>query len=452
MLQPRRSDVPEKKSHRFLSGSLWVGGYLLLVLSPLLVLLIGPAPPERRSFWTEFSVVLGFPGMAILGVQFLLTARFRRLAAPYGIDIIYHFHRQMAVLGLLLVLAHPLVLVLGTRHDWGLLDPRDAVWRELAGMAALLAVIVLVVTSIWRVALRIPYEHWRIAHGILAVSVIGFGIAHVVGVGYYLEVPLMRNLWIGMTGIWIGLIGYVRLWKPVRMLLEPYVVNEVNEERGKAWTLVMSPSGHGGIRFAPGQFAWLTIMNSPFAIREHPFSFTGSAEHPETLSFTIKELGDFTSRIGSVRPGDSVYLDGPYGLFSIDFHAAASYVFIVGGVGITPVMSMLTTMADRRDPRPVRLIYANPDWESVTFRERLDSLERRLNLTIVHVLEEAPEEWDGETGYVTREVLERRLPEDRAPLRIFVCGPEPMMDGVEEALLELDIDPGRVHLERFNLV
>jgi predicted ferric reductase len=71
---------------------LWVSVYLVLVLAPLLILMFGEVPPGS-GFWRDFSMALGFAGMAMMGVQFLLTARFQRACAPFGIDIIYYYHR-----------------------------------------------------------------------------------------------------------------------------------------------------------------------------------------------------------------------------------------------------------------------------------------------------------------------------------------------------------------------
>jgi predicted ferric reductase len=87
------------------SAVLWTLIYLLLVAAPLVLLLIGPMP-AGAGFWWDFSMGLGFAGMAMMGVQFALTARFRRAAAPFGIDIIYYFHRLAAIVAFGLLLAH----------------------------------------------------------------------------------------------------------------------------------------------------------------------------------------------------------------------------------------------------------------------------------------------------------------------------------------------------------
>ena len=125
----------------------------------------------------------------------------------------------------------------------------------------------------------------------------------------------------------------------------------------------MRPDGHPGFRFTPGQFGWLTLWGSPFKITGHPFSFSSSAEAADgRVEMTIRNLGDFTSAIPKVSQGQRVYLDGPYGAFTIG-NPADMHVLIAGGIGVTPMMSMIRTLADRGDRRPVTLLYGSRDWE-----------------------------------------------------------------------------------------
>ena len=79
-----------------LRGAVWILVYLLFILAPLFALLAGSHPPAR-DFWTEFSVALGYSGLAMMGLQFGLTARFRYVTEPWGEDVIYHFHRQISL-------------------------------------------------------------------------------------------------------------------------------------------------------------------------------------------------------------------------------------------------------------------------------------------------------------------------------------------------------------------
>ncbi len=442
--------------NRIFQGIFWVLVYLFLTLLPVLVMFLPPRPPGRE-FIREFSVALGFVGLAMMALQFALTARFKTIKAPYGADVVYHFHRQISILAFVLILVHPILLFIPQIHPVSILNifSPDTPWRARFAVTSLLALSGLIVMALWRKPLKIEYTRWRIWHGMLATAAVAFAMLHVLGVNWYINEPWKRLLWAGYSIFFVGLLFYTRVWKPWQLLRTPYRVREVKAERGGSWSLVLEPDGHAGLQFHPGQFAWITAFNSPFKDAEHPFSFSSAPASDGSVRFTIKELGDFTQRIKELKPGDKVYVDGPYGAFSIDRHPdAKEFVFIAGGVGITPMVSMLHTLAQRNDQRPLLLIYGGRDLESLTLIEEIEELKNRLNLRVVYVLEKPPAGWEGETGYITRKVLERWLPPERRKDRteIFVCGPLPMMNSVEDSLTKMGFFSGDVHSERFDLV
>jgi predicted ferric reductase len=443
-----------KKTRILFQAIFWVVLYVFLATAPLLILLIGEVPAKREP-WRELSVFLGFAGLAMMTLQFVLTARFKTIKAPYGADVVYHFHRQISLVTLALILFHPLLLFVNSPETLRLLNLASAPWRARMGVTAVLLLLILIALSLWRKRFKIEYNRWRIWHGILAIAAVALAMTHVVLARHYLNLPWKQVLWITYGVFWVGLLAYVRIIKPWQLLKRPYLVERVEQERGNAWTLILKPQAHTGMKFMPGQFAWLTAWQSPFADAEHPFSISSSANQTNELAFTIKELGDFTRTIKTMQSGQKVYVDGPFGAFSVDRHLHASqFVFIAGGVGITPFMSMLRTLADRGDKRPVLLIYANRDWESIIFREEIERLESRLNLSVVHVLEKPPAEWTGETGFVNASLLDRYLPKERGrnSFEVFICGPQPMMDAVETALTRIGVSVGDFHSERFSLV
>jgi predicted ferric reductase len=186
---------------------------------------------------------------------------------------------------------------------------------------------------------------------------------------------------------------------------------------------------------------------------EHPFSISSSAQDSSAIEVTVKALGDFTARIGDVTPGELAYVDGPYGQFSIDRHRAQAYGFIVGGVGITPAMSMLRTMAERGDKRPVVLLYAASSLEEMTFREEIEAMaDQGLNLVFVPIPTRPEPGWTGPTGFVTQELIERTFGPDRKGFEYFVCGPEPMMRAVSVALRAAGVHASQIRYELFGLV
>lgn len=436
---------------RVVAGFGWIALYLLAAVAPLVFAVIHDAPPAR-GFWHDLSVALGFLGLAMLGLQFVITARFRRVAAPFGIDVVIQFHRQISYVAIVFVLAHPLLMFLTEAPMGELLNPVTAPWRARFAVVAVLLLLAIVATSVWRERLRLSYELWRLVHGVLAVLVLAFSLLHVQLVGYYVSQPWKQVLWTGMSIAVVGLLVYVRIVRPVQMLRRPYVVDEVLQRAGDTYSLVLRPVGHRGLRFRPGQFAWLSVGTNPFSLEQHPFSFSSSAERPEWLELTIKASGDFSSAVSDLQPGTRAYLDGPYGVFTTELNEAATFVFIVGGIGVTPVMSMLRTYADRGDARPMLLLYGVPTVDDITFRAELEELSTQLALRVVIVPSEPPPGWSGPSGYVDQDLLAGELPERRDQLQCFICGPDVMMSSVEDALRELGVHPDRINFERFAFV
>jgi predicted ferric reductase len=436
--------------NRAISGVFWIGLYLLVVLAPVFLMMVPPVP-SGRGFWLEFSVALGFVGLTQIAVQFVLIARFRTVTAPYGIDLILQYHRQIALMATMAILAHPAIIFIDNPSRLKLLNPLGGNWASRAGIAAIFCLLAIVVTSMFREQLRLSYERWRLTHLLLGVGAIAFAQVHVSMAGLYTNNGWKHAIWIVTAAAMVGLVVYLRLIKPAWQRNYRWEVARVKSLGGDTWELSLRPVGHEGIRFLPGQFAWIKLAGSPFTMEEHPFSFSSSAERRDRVDFGIKELGDFTGRVESISPGTKAYLDGPHGAFSIDRYPAVGYIFISGGVGITPIMSFLHTMADRKDPRPVLLIHAEKTPGEIAYRDDLEGLSTRLDLEVVYVIEDPPEGWSGERGFVDADLLGRHVPDEGISRMFFLCGPPPMMDAVVGALGEMGVDRKNVQMEVFKL-
>jgi 3-phenylpropionate/trans-cinnamate dioxygenase ferredoxin reductase subunit len=428
----------------------WLVIYFLMVFLPLGMILILPRP-QGREFLREVSVALGFVGMALLGLQTIPTSRLKFFVKAFPMDTLYDFHHSLSIFAFLILLAHPILLFINNPATLRLLNIVTAPWRAKAAVIAVLAMLILVVTSVWREVMKIRYDIWRWIHDGLAFLAIGLGLYHMFKVNYYMSMPYQKVVWLLLAGIWVAILIYIRLVRPILMLKRPYRVDEVIEERGDSWSLNLQPQGHAGMTFEAGQFAWISL-ESPFVFRENPFSFAISSEHADNkIGFTIKELGDFTSTIKDLKPGDTVYVDGPYGTFSMDEHQCKDLIFIAGGIGSAPVMSMLRTLADRKSEKQLTFFFGNPTWESIIYREELAELEDKLNLNMVHVLEKPPEGWEGETGFINADVLRRHLPENYKASTFFLCGPLPMIEAVEGALAEVGVAPKNIYSEQYEM-
>jgi len=433
-------------------GALWLVLYAALVTAPLVVLASGLSDLPGSGWWFDFAMGLGFGALALMGGQFLLTARFRRATSPFGIDVVYQFHRWLAVGGIGLLVAH--YLILRIRYPTTLLPwvPGSAPWYMTAGRAALFLFLVLVVSSLWRKALHIEYDRWRVAHALMAIVAVSLALLHVRGVGYYTGVVWNRTLIDLFVGTLVAVVVHVRVVKPILTAARPYRVTAIRPERGDAWTLSMEPQGHAGMRFLPGQFGWLSLGRSPWRAGEHPFSFSSAPAESGGVDVTVKALGDFTRGISSTEAGTVAYVDGPHGSFSVDLYPdAPGFFFLAGGIGIAPIMSMLRALAERGETRPVWLVYGNRRADRATFLEEIDALREHLDLRFTHVVQEPPEGWDGEVGLPGAELIAGVLAEAPAGIHCFLCGPVPMSRMAQRALRHLGIPMRRVHFELFEM-
>ena len=392
--------------------------------------------------------------MSLLGLQTIPTSRLKFITRYFPMEKLYSVHHKMSILTFILAVIHPILLFINNPETLRLLNFTTAPWRARAALISLLAMMVLIITSVWREAIKMRYDIWRWVHDAMTLVAVGLGLFHMFRVNYYMSLTYQRVLWLGLTAIWVGVILYIRLARPIIMVQRPYVVDQVKKEFGESWSLFVRPDGHPGFKFQAGQFAWITV-ESPFIFRENPFSFSSSSDRNDDLiGFTIKELGDFTSTIKDLKPGDPIYVDGPYGTFNLDEHYASRLVLIAGGIGSAPVMSILRTMRDRGRTDPVMFFYGKPTWDTIIFRDELETREKEMDcLTVVHVLERPPEDWQGESGFITAEILARHLPDDYKQWEyiFFLCGPMPMIEAVEGALLDLDVRQKKIFSEKYEM-
>jgi predicted ferric reductase len=451
MVQPgvstARRRAPAKRARR--AG--WLSMHLLIAAAPLALCV--PQLKPGRGFLIDLSVALGFLALSVLGLQFALAARFSRSSAPFGIDVVLSYHRQISFLAVTAAFAHPVLLFLADDRYRALLDLTHLPLRALMAWLAVAGLALLMVTSIWRRALRLSYQVWHVLHSALGVLIVLAALSHAFLVDYYLSAPLVRGVWIVYTAAFLWLAVWVRLVKPLRLGLRPWRVVELWPEPGGSLTLSLEPAfRHAGREFSfkAGQFAWILPSRNPFTPTYHPFSISSSAL-ASRVEFTIKQVGGFTGSMRQLRVGDRVYMDGPHGSFTLESHPGMGYVFVAAGVGVTPFLSMLATLADQGDQRPCTLILGNRHEDQVTGVRQLARLQGRLNLRVVHVISRPSEQWSGERGRIDGGLLDRHLPLERRSLQYFICAREDMVRSVETTLQGLGIPGDNIHSEQFGM-
>ena len=399
------------------------------------------------------ATTTGLLALSVLFVALVMPARMRSLVSTLGIEKILRGHRLLAMTALGLVAAHIVLVVFTDPRGLSIFDLRDTTAAAWAGSISTIAFVTAVGLALRRRKRRPRYEGWRLLHIALAAAVVVTAFLHV----WWLD-NLVDN---AVFGAWFLLLSAATMviasrrwvWLPWRAHRRSYLLEEVLPEAGDAVTLVMHAHGHDGRPFAAGQFAWLKIGSSSFVFEEHPFTIASTAEQPHRKTFTIKALGDFSELLRGLRPGRRVFLDGPYGGFTIaGLDRSEGFVLIAGGVGVTPMLSMLRTLRDRNDQRHHHLLVGGRTVEDLMLRSEIDKLRNTLHLAVTEVIEVPPAEWLGETGRIDTELLERCLPRHYRHHDYFLCGPPPMVVAVGRQLRERGIPTRRIHTEQFDVV
>ncbi|MEK6443263.1 ferredoxin reductase family protein [Pseudonocardia sp. T1-2H] len=427
----------------------WAAVLLVVLTGPALIWLVRSDP---IGMWRQLSIVTGLLALSALVCTACLPSRLRGLTRTFGIENILGLHRQLGVLCAVLIALHLAAVVAAKPTQVALLMFPTAPNRARAAVGATLALAGLLTLALQRRRLKIAYEVWRWLHLLLAISTLGLSALHVLWLKHLVTDAVLGPVLTGLGLLMIAVLVARWLGRTMRTS-EEFVVEQVRRENPTVATLVLSPRRRRGrgFAFSPGQFAWIRLQRS--AIEEHPFTIASSAHDPEFAEFTIRGTGDFASSVRTLPEGSSVWVDGPYGSFTVDDVPAAGLVLIAAGVGITPMMSMLRTAADRGDLRPHRLVYVARDTTDLLFRDELLVLRSHLDLVVTEVLRRPSGDWTGHTGEIDVSLLSTVLASLDSGDRhdYFLCGPPSMVDDTLGALQAIGVPDDRIHTEQFDM-
>lgn len=442
----------QARRHRWVRTA-WIAAFGVVIAGPALLWLAMAAP---APLWDRLSMVTGFFALTALVCAAVVPSRIRGLNRAFGIESVIEVHRFLGVSTAVLTLMHLACVVALDPSNIALLDVTTAPDRAVAAVTATASMLLLIGAAGMRKRLRLPYDVWRFTHVALAALTIVAAMLHVFWLDHSVRTAAIFSTMVLLIAGVAGVAAYRWVW---RALLDPtteFLVREVRFESPTVSTLVLQPrdlaTGTGNWEFAPGQFAWLRLQRSLTA-EEHPFSIASSA-HLGCTEFTVRHTGDFTRTLRSLPAGTPVWVDGPHGAFTSDIGVCGGFVMIAGGVGITPMMSMLRTAADRGDRRPYRLIVVAGSPEDLLFREELGFLRASLDLEVTEVMRRPRDGWSGHTGDLSVGLFAMVLRTVARPddLDYFVCGPPGLVTGAMDVLDGLDVVPSRVHTELFDFV
>ncbi|WP_375276078.1 2Fe-2S iron-sulfur cluster-binding protein [Methylorubrum thiocyanatum] len=205
--------------------------------------------------------------------------------------------------------------------------------------------------------------------------------------------------------------------------------------------------------YLPGQFMNVEVEPTPGEVLRRAYTIASSPTRQAYAELSIKrEAQGKVSQFlhDRVKVGDLLKVGAPYGAFTFTGLDEDSIVLVGGGVGITPLMSVLRYLTDRAWPGEIYFVYSARSTQEFVFRDELAYLQRRHpNLHVLATMTRSEgTDWMGPEGQITKELLQSAVP-DLARRRIHVCGPPPMMAALKELLAALGVPADRIHTEAF---
>ena len=233
-------------------------------------------------------------------------------------------------------------------------------------------------------------------------------------------------------------------------------IKEIIKETTDTITIVFEQS-ENKINYQPGQFLTLIVPIDGKKERR-AYSLCSSPYTDDLLAVTIKRVeGGLMSNYlpDNMKPGDQVEVMEPMGTFTTDYNATNKrhLILFAGGSGITPMLSIIKSTLTQEPNSIVSLIYANRNIDSIIFKEELTKWATKYEgrLHVIHILDDAPMNWQGYSGLLNYEMLTSLL--ERIPnwekTTYLMCGPEGMMNNVETLLKQENIPNDIVFKESF---
>lgn len=204
--------------------------------------------------------------------------------------------------------------------------------------------------------------------------------------------------------------------------------------------------------YLPGQFLTVTVIIDGKKVKRS-YTIASSPSQRDYIEITVKreEKGMVSRHLHDhLKIGASLEISGPAGKFTFTGSEKESIVLIAGGVGVTPMMSVLRYLTAHCWKKEIYFIFGVRTPEDIIFREELAYLEKRHTNLKVWITVSQPEssDWDGPTGRLSVESLNQAVPKIQQRL-VHVCGPGPMMDGTKQLLLDMGVPKDQIKMEAF---
>lgn len=421
---------------------------IVLVLWPVFILASHLPFFQLFSSNTIFSTLgklTGLIGLSAFSFSLLLASRFVWLDKLFsGLPRVLNIHRWLGVISFVFIIFHPLFLAAG-------LLPFSAYsafsvflyWTDAAYLFGYIAFLIFMFLILMTFFWRMRYERLKSLHSLMAVPLMLGGVH-----GLLIDSDVKSIA--GLSTYYMVLISVSVLAYLIRLFLihyglkaKPFVVRSIENSNPAVVKVVLEPS-HKALKIKPGQFIFVSFPQIKKG-EEHPFSVS-HINSDGSISIMAKQLGDYTKKMHSLEKGFKAMVDGPYGSFGNSMSQNARQIWIAGGIGITPFLSMARSFVScpEKDSK-VNLFYLVSSEDDLAEIENLKDMEAACqNFEITTYMSD-------KNGRFDIEKL-RSFVKDFSSYNFYICGPEGMMEYFVSALRKENVPKNRINIEAFNLL
>jgi len=423
-------------------------GWLLFIILSLLPVIfwISSKPIHTRfanpiAILTSFGQIAGLLGMTTLTLTIILGSRLKLLEEYFGgLNKVYAAHHILGSVAFILLLFHPLMLAtrflrISIVKGVLFLLPSDD-WSINFGIMALLFLIILLFLTFLG---NLSYQKWKFSHGFLGIVFI-LATLHSLSIPSDIsQNPILRIYMVFLFLIDASALTYHIIKTKFSFGYFKYLVKKTTILGEDIMEITLSPKTRK-IDFIPGQFIFVRFIGKDIPLESHPFSITSSIFEND-LRLVIKTLGDYTLQLKNLKPDTPAEIEGPFGNFSYQNSKSKNQIWLAGGIGITPFLSMIRSIRD--DEYKIDLYYCLKNRKEAVFLEELLKISKdRPNFRVIPFYSE-------EKGWIDEKFVEKTSG-DLGKRSIFLCGPPKMVESLKEKFLKMGVATTNIHSEEFN--
>lgn len=396
--------------------------------------------------------VSGLIALNIFALVLIISSRLPFLTKIFGsYDKVYFWHKFLGIAAFSFASLHFLALDIKYISQDGLVGYLQFLfnlnqWQVLVGLVAFIGISILILLTYIS---RLPYHIWKMTHEWMGFFFILGGIH-----SFLVDSTIKNNPTLFVLLLIISLIGlfsfiYIRfLWRWFPFRYKYQVVNNI--ARYQINDLILQPiNPQNKMQFLPAQFVFASFEgNQAISNEPHPYTISSSPLE-NNIRLSIKDLGDYTSKIKNIQVGTQIILNGPYGNFADStLITKKPATLIAGGIGITPFLGILRHLAITGSNQNVDLFYLIRNEQEAVYLVELQELEKKIgnNIRII------PFYSDVQNRFFGFEELKQYLEYigNFDTRQFLICGPTPMMDNMIDSLLKLGVKNRQIHIEDFS--